>query len=68
MRAHVLSVLLSRGGCRYGFIEFANESDVKTAFKKGDGKKIDGRWVVVVFCGVLWRAFASVIWSVDRAC
>jgi hypothetical protein len=34
----------SRG---YGFIEFEHERDMKTAYKQGDGKKIDGRRVLV---------------------
>lgn len=35
---------LSRG---YAFIEFANEKDFKNAYKQADGRKIDGRKVVV---------------------
>jgi U1 small nuclear ribonucleoprotein len=31
----------------YGFIEFEHERDMKTAYKQGDGKKIDGRRVLV---------------------
>lgn len=34
----------SRG---YGFVEYENESDLKAAYKHADGKKIDGRRVVV---------------------
>jgi U1 small nuclear ribonucleoprotein len=34
----------SRG---YAFVEFEHESDLKAAFKLADGKKIDGRRVVV---------------------
>lgn len=34
----------SRG---YGFVEYENESDLKAAYKLADGKKIDGRRVVV---------------------
>jgi U1 small nuclear ribonucleoprotein len=34
----------SRG---YAFIEFANEKDFKNAYKQADGRKIDGRKVVV---------------------
>lgn len=34
----------SRG---YGFVEYENESDLKGAYKYADGKKIDGRRVVV---------------------
>lgn len=34
----------SRG---YGFVEYENESDLKAAYKYADGKKIDGRRVVV---------------------
>lgn len=34
----------SRG---YGFVEYENESDMKAAYKYADGKKIDGRRVVV---------------------
>ena len=31
----------------YGFIEFEHERDMKTAYKQGDGKKIDGKRVLV---------------------
>ena len=31
----------------YAFIEFEHERDMKTAYKQGDGKKIDGRRVLV---------------------
>ncbi len=31
----------------YAFIEFEKEEDLMTAFKKSDGKKIDGRRIVV---------------------
>lgn len=31
----------------YAFIEFERESDMRTAYKQGDGKKIDGRRVLV---------------------
>ena len=31
----------------YGFIEFEHERDMKTAYKQGDGRKIDGRRVLV---------------------
>lgn len=31
----------------YAFIEFDHERDMKTAYKQGDGKKIDGRRVLV---------------------
>jgi U1 small nuclear ribonucleoprotein len=31
----------------YAFIEFEKEEDLMTAYKKSDGKKIDGRRVVV---------------------
>eukprot|EP00440_Ansanella_granifera_P042199 gb/GFBE01045744.1/.p1 GENE.gb/GFBE01045744.1/~~gb/GFBE01045744.1/.p1 ORF type:complete len:320 (+),score=109.73 gb/GFBE01045744.1/:1-960(+) len=31
----------------YGFIEFEHERDLKNAYKQGDGKKIDGRRVMV---------------------
>ena len=31
----------------YGFIEFEHERDMKTAYKQGDGKKVDGRRVLV---------------------
>merc|ERR1719160_2244522 len=31
----------------YAFIEYEHERDLKTAYKQGDGKKIDGRRVMV---------------------
>lgn len=31
----------------YGFVEFEHERDMKTAYKQADGKKIDGRRVLV---------------------
>jgi U1 small nuclear ribonucleoprotein 70kDa len=31
----------------YAFIEFEKEEDMMTAFKRSDGKKIDGRRIVV---------------------
>merc|ERR1719440_2559578 len=31
----------------YAFIEFEHERDLKNAYKQGDGKKIDGRRVMV---------------------
>lgn len=31
----------------YAFIEFERESDLKTAYKRADGKKIDGRRILV---------------------
>merc|ERR1712187_996601 len=31
----------------YAFVEYENERDLKNAFKQGDGKKIDGRRVMV---------------------
>lgn len=31
----------------YGFIEFEEERDVRTAFKQADGRKIDGRYIMV---------------------
>ena len=31
----------------YAFVEFEHERDMKTAYKQGDGKKIDGRRVLV---------------------
>lgn len=34
----------SRG---YGFIEFETEADMKVAYKRADGRKIDGRRVTV---------------------
>ena len=34
----------SRG---YAFVEFENEEDMKLAYKKIDGKKIDGRRIIV---------------------
>lgn len=34
----------SRG---YAFVEYESEADLKTAYKQGDGKKIDGRRVLV---------------------
>ena len=37
---------LSRG---YGFIEFEHKSDFLSAYKYGDGKRIDGKRVIVDF-------------------
>lgn len=34
----------SRG---YGFVEFANEDDLKVAYRRADGRKIDGRRILV---------------------
>merc|ERR1712014_469056 len=31
----------------YAFVEFEHERDLKNAYKQGDGKKIDGRRVMV---------------------
>ena len=31
----------------YAFIEFEHKNDMKTAYKMGDGKKIEGRRVLV---------------------
>ncbi len=31
----------------YAFIEFEREADLKTAYKRADGKKIDGRRILV---------------------
>ena len=31
----------------YAFIEYEQERDMKTAYKQGDGRKIDGRRVLV---------------------
>jgi len=33
--------------CGYAFLEYEHERDMKTAYKQGDGKKIDGRRVLV---------------------
>ena len=32
---------------RYAFIEYENEDDMRLAYKRGDGRKIDGRRVLV---------------------
>ena len=31
----------------YGFVEFENEEDMTAAFKDGNGKKIDGRRILL---------------------
>lgn len=33
--------------CGYAFVEYEDEEDMKQAFKRGDGKKMEGRRVVV---------------------
>ena len=42
---YVFNCLLSSRG--YAFVEFEDERDAKTAYKQADGKKIDGRRVMV---------------------
>lgn len=32
---------------RYAFVEYDNEDDMRMAYKRGDGRKIDGRRVLV---------------------
>lgn len=32
---------------RYAFVEYENEDDMRIAYKRGDGRKIDGRRVIV---------------------
>ena len=40
--------LLSTGKSRgYAFIEFEHKNDMKTAYKMADGKKIEGKRVIV---------------------
>lgn len=33
--------------CSYAFVEYENEDDMRVAYKRGDGRKIDGRRVLV---------------------
>lgn len=34
-------------GVRYAFLEYENEDDMRIAYKRADGRKIDGRRVLV---------------------
>ena len=43
-RHHALLAGKSRG---YAFIEFEHKADMKEAYKRGDGRKIEGKRVVV---------------------
>merc|ERR1712118_577964 len=52
----------------YAFVEYEHERDLKNAYKQGDGKKIDGRRVMVdVERGRTVEDGSRADWAVDAA-
>lgn len=43
----LLLVVQDGNSVGYGFVEFASEDDLRAAYRKADGKKVDGRRILV---------------------